>query len=162
MKDLLPQTILTYLEEVVVWNTPLSSLASTTLQQTVDIVTQNVEVTNFLQLTCEEPAFGSSTGFSSFFMFIVFVVAIFGILSYCSRQYVHTTGGQQAGAYGSGFGNTYPGGYGFGGHTGGYGGGYGGYSYPSSSTGFGGGGFFSGLATGGLLSYLLRPRFFLC
>ena len=112
---------------------------------------------------------GSSSGIGSFLTFIVLVVAIFGLMSLCSQ-------GQ-----GQGYRNNYqapvggvggvPGGYGA--APGGYGnGGYGGYGAPGAGTGYGlglggglgggypstGGGFWSGIAAGGLLSYLFRPR----
>jgi len=88
----------------------------------------------------------SGSGWVSFITFVVMVFIFFAILRACCNSvpaYSATTGGY--------------GGPGYGGP--GYGGPGDGPGYaPSSGTGFGGGGFWTGLATGGLLSRLFsRP-----
>jgi len=98
------------------------------------------------------------SGWGSFITFIILVAIIYGLLKACSSN--QPVGGQGGTGYGGGYGGP---GYGPGGGPGGgpgYGPGYGPGCAPSyPSTGFGGGGFWTGMATGGLLSTLFRPRY---
>jgi hypothetical protein len=91
----------------------------------------------------------------SFFTFIVLVFVIYNIFRACAANNA-AAGGNVDGGYGQGYG----GGPGYGG---GYGSGYGGGpgcapSYTAAAPGTGGG-FWTGMATGGLLSYLFRPNY---
>jgi hypothetical protein len=99
----------------------------------------------------------SDTGswWGSFFTFIVLVFVIYNIFRACANNNA-AAGGNVDGGYGQGYG----GGPGYGGP--GYGGGYGGYGpgcAPTAAVPGAGGGFWTGMATGGLLSYLLRPNY---
>jgi len=105
---------------------------------------------------------------SSLFTFIILVAIIYGILKACSSNQNAGAVAQGGAGYGAGYGGPGGGpGYGPGGGPGygpGGGPGYGPGCAPSYPTtgfggGLGGGGFWTGMATGGLLSSLFRPRY---
>jgi len=92
----------------------------------------------------------------SIFTFIILVAIIYSILRVCSNS----SGAQGGAGYGAGYGGP-----GYGGPDGGpgYGPGYGpgpgcAPTYPTTG-GLGGGGFWTGMAAGGLLSSLFRPSY---
>jgi len=105
----------------------------------------------------------SGSGWGSFITFIILVFVIYNIFRACANS--QQAAYQAPAAGGPGYGGPGYGGPGYGGGPGGYGG-YGGPGYGpgcaptyGASPMAGGGGFWTGLATGGLLSHLFRPSY---
>jgi cbb3-type cytochrome oxidase subunit 3 len=97
------------------------------------------------------------SGWGTFLTFIILVFVIYNIFRACANSQANAATYGNAPGYG-GPAPGYGGGYGSGSGYGGYGGGFGPGCAPSTTTAAPGG-FWTGLATGGLLSYLFRPSY---